>query len=395
MKSIPNVFISATTSDLKEARRHVTDLVLQNGGYPIVEEGFEAEANNVSAKRTINLKLRVADVVIHIAGLHYGGVPSLLPAGQPRQSWTQMEYNEARKLGKRVLVCLADPKFYRGKPPTEIGTKRDQREKALLQIQHYDALNTGDGWFYRFSTIGDLTQPVANFLKSLNSKKAKTAASAKILYIGAQKGTGGTKYLDFDLRGQLKALKKAIGSHGSGKAISVFSMFDATPLEILAKINEVRPDILHISGAQEAGCIKLHDTKGCLVPFDAENLADLISDSNDGTLRLVVLDTCYSMQQAKRLTSRGVPYAIGIYDSIADEVSTEFYACFYNSIASGKDLHLSVNTASKLILGHAKADREWLRGLEKSVLEMQFDPGVHLPKISVAVGLNASQERFP
>jgi hypothetical protein len=394
MKSIPNVFISATTSDLKEARRHVADLVLQSGGYPIVEEGFEAEANNVSAKRTINLKLRAADVVIHIAGLHYGGEPAFLPAGQPRQSWTQMEYNEAQKLGKRVLVCLADLKFYRGKLPAEIGTKKDQREKVRLQKQHYESLIKGDGWHYKFTKIGDLTQPVANFLKSLNVKKAKTVASARILYIGAQKGTGGTKYLDFDLRGQLKALKKAIGSHASGKAISVFSLFDGTPLEILAKINQVRPDILHISGAQEAGCIKLHDSKGSLVSFDAENLADLISDSNDGTLRLVVLDTCYSMQQAKRLTSSGVPYAIGIYDSIADEVSTEFYSCFYNSIASGKDLQVSVNTATKLILGHAKADRRWLGKLE-DVLEMKFNATVHLPKISAAAGLSASQEHFP
>jgi len=394
MKRMPKVFISATSSDLKRARRHVTELVLQSEAYPIVQEGFPAEPDNVFAKRSITLKLRAANAVIHLAGLCYGEDSASRSKRQARRSWTQMEYYEAKRLGKKILVCIADQRFYRGAIPAETGTKVERKEKARLQKMHYDSLCSAEGWHYTFKKVADLTRPVAVFLKSLNKDISGKRASPKLLYIGAQKGTGGYGFKDFDLKEQLKTLKKATLRKSGSSAISIYSLFDASPLEILAKINEVRPDILHISGAQEAGCIKLHDKNRHLIPFDAEKLADLIADSNNGSLRLVVLDTCYSMQQAKRLTKRGVPYAVGIYDAIADDVATEFYGCFYNAIAAGRDIKSALNNAKTLILGRSKADKCWLETLEKEILEMEFDERLHLPEVSAASGLDASSERF-
>lgn len=384
-----NVFISATTADLKKVRQHALEVALRNGWHPIVEEGFAAESNDVSAKRTIALTLRAADAVICLVGLHYGGEPVEKDRKTKRRSWTQMEYDVARSLGKKMLVCLAKPEFYRRGFPAESGSKREQTAKSRLQRLHYDSLNNGAGWFYPFSATGDVTDSVASFLKTISRENHAEKIGTKLLYCGAQAGTGGGSFQDLDLKGQLKSLKEAV----RGKSVIVSSIFDASPLEIIGKINEVRPEILHVSGAQEAGCIKLHDKEGRLVPFDAEQLADLIADSNDGSLRLVVLDTCYSMQQAKRLTTRGIPYAIGIYDAISDDVATEFYSCFYNNIASGKNLEAAMRSASKLIYGHAKVDQKWCENLE-DVLDMEFDARIHLPRVSVASGLNASWENL-
>jgi hypothetical protein len=384
-----NIFISATTQDLKQARRHVLELVLKNGCYPIVEEGFTTEGNNVSVLRTIELKLRAADAVICLVGLHYGGEPTKRNKGSKRRSWTQIEYDVARKLGKTILICAADLGFYGGQIPDESGDKTEQERKARLQKVHYDSLIGGPGWYYKFSRIGDLTGHVASFLNDPRLHSDKKNRVRQLLYVGAQKGSGGAKFQDLELDRQLKALRKAV----SNRRIAIASIFDAPPLEILKKINEVRPDILHVAGAQEAGCIRLHDARGRLVPFDAEQLADLIAGSNDGSLRLVVLDTCYSMQQAKRLTARGIPYAVGIYDAISDDVATEFYSCFYNSLASGKSLETAIASSSRLILGHAKVDSEWRQELEE-ILEMKFEARLHLPGLAVATGLNPAAEDF-
>src|SRR5262245_15757527 len=123
-----NIFVSASTRDLKRIRRHIVDLVVQSGCHPVYEDGFEALSDRVNLAEFLNLKLRTCAGVIHVAGLHYGGEPSHRSARSPRRSWTQMEYDQAKRSGKEVLVCLADPKFYRRSIP-EIGNASERKEK--------------------------------------------------------------------------------------------------------------------------------------------------------------------------------------------------------------------------------------------------------------------------
>lgn len=390
------VFISATTADLQEARRHVMELVLKNGCHPIVEEGFEAEANSVATRRTIKLKLRAADAVIHIVGFHYGGEPGNQEDRDDRKSWTQIEYHEAKALGKKILVCLAEKKYYTSGIPDEIGSKKEVHKKRKLQKEYYEAFQHSNGWHYSFSTIPELANPVANFLAKLRASREKLVVERglRLLFIGAQKGTSAGGYADLDLRGQLRDLKRSIARSQIFRRLKVESLFDAVPLEIIAKISKTKPDILHISGVQENGCIKLHDKNGELAAFNADRMADLIADSNDGSLRLVVLDTCYSMQQAKKLTANGVPYAIGISDAIADDVASDFYSGFYNAIANKNALLNALKIASNLILGTIYNNRERLARMERDILEMPFDENLHLPRLSVARGLDADMESF-
>ena len=70
-------------------------------------------------------------------------------------------------------------------------------------------------------------------------------------------------------------------------------------------------------------------------------LAQSLARTTSRSLKLVVLDTCASMKQAKVLVMLGVPYAIGIYDDIVDDVATDFYTRFYSQIGSGGDLKLA------------------------------------------------------
>jgi len=294
-----------------------------------------------------------------------------------------MEYHLAKRLRKKIFVGLVGPKFgTKRKPLKESGSLVEQKVKTALQKQHYAALEKGRGLFYPFNTASDLTAPVTGFLAQL--AKVKIARKVKVLYVGAEKGTG------FDLRGQFRTIKKAV----EDSDIIIESLFNASPSAIVAAINRHKPDIVHISGKQKAGCIQLHDSRGELISFDADRLADALANANDGSIKVVVLDTCYSMQQAKRIVSRGLSHAIGIYDAIADDVATNFYGVFYNNIASGISLKSAIESASSLVLGEIEGDAKVRRALETDVLEMPFNPALHLPCLISAPCLDASLESF-
>ena len=386
MQGLPHIFISATTGDLGQARQHVINLVLRHGGLPVVEEGFEAIPDYIDLDRFLNLKLRACAGVIHLAGLYYGSDARRKSRKSKRCSWTQLEYYEAKKSGKDILVCLADPEFYQGNIPTENGTVSEQKEKKKLQCLYYEKLKKSHGLHYPFKDPKDLSSHVGSFLQRFQT--TASPGNVKVLFIGAEKGT------NLDLTGQLKRIRKAVTGHGKDNKIEIAALFNAPAPDIIQAVNQEQPTIVHLSGRQEGGNIMLHDRKGRLSPFDADRLASALASTNSRFLKLVILDTCYSMQQAKRLTARGVGYAIGIYDAIADDVAIDYYATFYSQIASGSSLRIAMNVARDVVVGAFESNVASRKELEQGVLEMPFDPVVHIPTLSNAAGLDAVHEVF-
>src|SRR3954447_5553270 len=137
------VFISATTKDLAGARMHLTKLVLQAGHHPIVEQGFQPQSNDIQLRQFLNLHLRASSAVIHLAGRCYGGEATSGASRATKRSWTQIEYVEAKRLGKKIFVGLVDPAFYRGKRYRETGGPEEQSRKAQAQRDHCARLQKG------------------------------------------------------------------------------------------------------------------------------------------------------------------------------------------------------------------------------------------------------------
>lgn len=380
---LPRIFISAASQELASVRQHVTNIVLQQQCYPVVEEGFEGQPDDVAVTRFLKLRLQPCDAVIHLAGRYFGGESPRRSSRSPRRSWTQMEYHLAKRLHKKILVGLAGPRFGgRCSPPQETGSAAEQRRKTQLQQRHYAALEQGRGLYYRFNDASDLTAAVSGFLAQL--ARPQTPRKVKVLFVAAEEGT------NFDLRGQLRIIKRAV----RGSNIIIQPLFNAPAADIVAAINHHKPDIVHFSGKQNAGRIQLHDSKGKLISFDADLLADALARANQGFLKLVIMDTCYSMQQAKRLVSKGLSHAIGIYDAIADDVATKFFGVFYNNIASEISLESALAGASAVVLGEIEGDPKVKRALENEVLGMPFSPDLHLPRLVSGCSLDPTLERF-
>jgi hypothetical protein len=137
------VFISATTTDLGTYRGEVKNAFLTLGIFPIEQSNF-ALAHGLLTEMLRGLIGR-CDAVIHLAGLHYGAEPPQRPPGEARRSYTQIEYDVARKLGKPIYLFLATEDS-----ETDKILAQTEEEKSL-QIAHRQAIQSCGDIYYEFT----------------------------------------------------------------------------------------------------------------------------------------------------------------------------------------------------------------------------------------------------
>src|SRR6266576_1107305 len=112
------VFISATSKDLGTVRELVKQALLTMGCMPIEQTNFPPDYRSV--RDMIEEKIAACEAVIHIVGIRYGAEPdpSTLPEGAARRSYTQMEADIARQLGKKLYLFVCSEDFpYDNAPP--------------------------------------------------------------------------------------------------------------------------------------------------------------------------------------------------------------------------------------------------------------------------------------
>ncbi len=134
----PRVFISATSGDLGSIRTIVKEALLSIDCMPVEQTNFSLDYREV----TELLKSRIAesDAVIHVVGCRYGAEPDpeQLPPGTFRRSYTQLEYDYARQLGKRIYTFICTEDF-----PYDSGSEPETDDKRSLQIAHRTQLLHG------------------------------------------------------------------------------------------------------------------------------------------------------------------------------------------------------------------------------------------------------------
>ena len=149
------VFISATTRDLAGYRREVKDALLSLQIFPIEESSFTLAYGRLT--EMLRALIGRCDVVIHIAGFYYGAEPPQRPVGEPRRSYTQIEYDVARQLGKPIYLFLA-------KQDCETDEILDQTdEEKSLQLAHRQAIQTCGEIYYQFAS----SQEIASRMREL------------------------------------------------------------------------------------------------------------------------------------------------------------------------------------------------------------------------------------
>lgn len=148
----PEVFISATSADLRSCRELIKQALLTLGCVPVEQTNFPPDYRTV--RDMLRAKIQACDAVIHLAGIVYGAEPQSRMADEPRRSYTQMEYDLARELKKPlyVFVCGEDFAYDEHTPEPE--------DKRALQQAHREAVATGETLRYKVHTRDELALKV-------------------------------------------------------------------------------------------------------------------------------------------------------------------------------------------------------------------------------------------
>src|SRR6516165_5365819 len=98
------VFISATTRDLSSYRAAIQNALLTLNIFPIQQDNFALAHGQLT--EMLRSLIGRCDVVIHLVGFYYGADPPHRPPEAARRSYTQIEYDVARQLGKPIYLFL-------------------------------------------------------------------------------------------------------------------------------------------------------------------------------------------------------------------------------------------------------------------------------------------------
>ena len=154
MKLTPRAFISATSDDLASFRKVVKDALETNGILPVEQTIFPPDFRTVA--EMLESKIRDCDVVICLIGFAYGSGPAGYPPDTSPRSYTQMEFDIARRMGKPIYVFLAREECPFDSQPVE------DDDKCRLQLDHRETIRASNQIWEEFSDSEHLRQRIAH-----------------------------------------------------------------------------------------------------------------------------------------------------------------------------------------------------------------------------------------
>lgn len=162
----------------------------------------------------------------------------------------------------------------------------------------------------------------------------KSDKKVKILFLAANPKNSERLAIDEEAR----EIKEKISLSRRRDKIEIQTSWAIRPNDLQQELLETEPNIVHFSGhGGGRNGIVLHSgspNKKSLVSSEA--LSDLFKVLKDN-IRIVVLNACYSEEQAKAIVKE-IDFVVGMADSIGDDAARVFAAAFYRGLAFGKSV---------------------------------------------------------
>lgn len=117
----------------------------------------------------------------------------------------------------------------------------------------------------------------------------------------------------------------------------------AEPTDIIDELNRVKPTILQISSHGDVDGIILEGASIYDGVLSATLLKKIVATTSSH-VKIVILNSCHSYQQAEALTEH-VDIAIGMSQAIGDKSATAFSGQFYSSLAEGNSVQVAFDQA--------------------------------------------------
>ncbi|MCI0414897.1 CHAT domain-containing protein [bacterium] len=107
------------------------------------------------------------------------------------------------------------------------------------------------------------------------------------------------------------------------------------PGDLLLRLNEHKPDVVHFSGhGDPSGELLLEGKNGNTESIPLEHLKDVFTKKE---VKLVVLNSCFSATQAAAIALK-VPVVIGTTTDISDDSALRFSELFYSQLGRGDNV---------------------------------------------------------
>ena len=154
----------------------------------------------------------------------------------------------------------------------------------------------------------------------------------KILFLAAN--PQGTTPLALDK--EIREIEAKIRASEYRDSLELISKWAVRPDDLLQALLEHRPHVVHFSGHGTEDEIVLMGSDDQLKPVDKQALAFLFGTLKDN-IRLVLLNACYSRQQAELITQH-IDCVVGMHKPIGDVAAIVFAASFYRAMGFGRSV---------------------------------------------------------
>ncbi len=184
----------------------------------------------------------------------------------------------------------------------------------------------------------------------------------KILFLSANPAS------DLRIDKEAKAIKSNILKSEVRDNIEFEIELAVTPDDIMETILRYKPNIVHFSGHGEKDGIIVEDDHGApmIIPLNAlGNLFKIFAKDVDINLECVVLNACYSEEQAFKIAEH-ITHVIGMNKKIKDTSSIRFSTGFYKSLGQGKPYDYAFEMGKVAIELYAEEGEETPIHLKKS-----------------------------
>lgn len=161
----------------------------------------------------------------------------------------------------------------------------------------------------------------------------------------------GTERLSLDE--EIRSITDKIRASEGRDALNLVSAWAVRPDDLLQKLNEHKPHIVHFSGhGVQAGEIVLVDSNGSPKSVSSDALKALFKTLRDN-IQVVILNACYSKIQAESIAEI-IDCVIGMNATIADQAAIVFAASFYRAIGFGRSVQEAFEQGKVALLFEGK-----------------------------------------
>jgi hypothetical protein len=258
--SVSQVMVSSTFTDLKEHRAALIDAIIKYKLHPNVMEYDSAHLEDVITSSL--QKVNESAAYIGIISLKYGQIPECPTRNPDKLSITELEFNEAQRLNRPVLLYIMDEEHQGKKADFEVDPEKEKKLKAFRERAKIAKIGSSVHRIYSmFNSLQDFKDKIGSSLvelsKHLDCKNSDISSMVSPMESVKSANLVHLEEMELLLQHALEAFKEQPRVFIEPK-LSKNREFNDEPNELLPLLEEPRDTIILAPPEFGLTCLGLH-----------------------------------------------------------------------------------------------------------------------------------------